>query len=511
MTTYLKKRGQFWYFRRRIPVDCRAAFRSNEILLSLKTRDRRRALDLAPEYIARYDGVFERIRRGQMVDIKELLKNPPLEFESKTIERADGTRETVRRIDTDVIAALKEAGVAPERLAELVAQWNMDKSATIEAEAPSPTITLNTLIDRYNQHRVMEHQDTPGWTPDKGDEIKFRRLCELLGEDKSIDDISREDAIYVKEHLVQLPRQSSGTRGRNIYKVIELTVAKAKAHAKEGEKTTPTYARLSSQQVNNHLTLYSSMFQWAVNNELLARNPFVKILLAKNKKAKNNARRNLFTRPELSTIFSHPIFTDYAAAARSNPKIKPYRYWTPLIGLYTGARPCEISALYVEDIKQVMGVWVFDFNDNTPDKCSKTVNAIRCTPIHPDLIKLGFLDFVQSLTTDRIFDELEYEDDKSRYARYVNERFVEGILKPAGIYVPVKKVFYSFRHTLTTEIQRQDIDGMYREWIMGREAKDKNIGDEFYVKPAEMPKLLSVLSEVDFSEELSKVKPFPTA
>ncbi|MES9811667.1 MAG: site-specific integrase [Candidatus Thiodiazotropha sp.] len=509
--TYLRKRRGIWYFRRRIPADCQSAFRSKEILLSLKTRERRRALELAPQYVARYDAVFDQIRHGQMFDIKELLKNHPLEFETKVVERADGTRETVRRIDTDVIAALRDAGVPPERIAELVEKWNKGESVSDGENTTSSTtaITLENLVDRYNQHRVTEHREEPNWTIPGGDHIKFRRLLELLGGDKLIDSVSRDDAVYVRDHLIQLPSNTTSTKGKNIYKVIELTKAKATAEAKSAGLITVHYDRICTGQVNNHLTLYSSMFQWAVDNELLKRNPFIRMRITNRKKIKNNSRRDKFSRDELKTIFQHAIFTDYATEKKRNPRLKPYRFWTPILGLLTGARPCELSALYVEDLKKINKVWVFDFNEHTPDKCSKSENAIRYTPVHPELIRLGFIEYVQSLETDRIFSELKYEDDENRYARYVNERFVASILKPANIYVKDKKVFYSFRHTLTTELQRVGVSQLHREWLTGREAEDKSVGDDFYVKPDELPTMYKLLAKVDFSEELAAVKPFP--
>ncbi len=390
-------------------------------------------------------------------------------------------------------------------------KWNKGESVSDGKKSAESrkTITLSALVDRYNQHLITEHREEPNWTIPSGDQIKFRRLLELLDGEKSIDSVSREEASYVRDHITQLPSDTTGTRGKNIFKVIELAKAKAVSEAKASGQTTVSYDRISTVQVNNHLTLYSSMFQWAVDDELIERNPFVRMRITNRKKIKNSARRDKFSRDELKTIFQHAIFTDYTTEKKRNPRLKPYRFWTPILGLLTGARPCELSALYVEDLKKINDVWVFDFNENTPDKCSKSENAIRYTPIHPELIRLGFIEYVQSLETGRIFSELKYEDDENRYARYVNERFVASILKPANIYVKEKKVFYSFRHTLTTELQRVGVSQLHREWLTGRKAEDKSVGDDFYVKPDELPTMYKLLAKVDFSEELAAVNPFP--
>ncbi len=127
-------------------------------------------------------------------------------------------------------------------------------------------MTLNKLIEEYNAHRVINHQDKKDWQPDRGDEVKFRRLRELLGEDKRISDINRDDTNFVRDHIAQLPNNSHGTRNMNIYKVIELTKAKAAKLAQDEARAVTSYKRLSSHQVNNHLTLYTSLQVWPLLN-----------------------------------------------------------------------------------------------------------------------------------------------------------------------------------------------------------------------------------------------------
>jgi len=97
---------------------------------------------------------------------------------------------------------------------------------------------------------------------------------------------------------------------------------------------------------------------------------------------------------------------------------KPYQFWMPLIGLYTGMRIEEICQLYVSDLKKIDGIWCFDINQNKPDKSVKTSER-RIVPLHPFLAEeLNFVGYVKSLPDqkDRIFPELKRI--KNRYSHH---------------------------------------------------------------------------------------------
>ena len=62
------------------------------------------------------------------------------------------------------------------------------------------------------------------------------------------------------------------------------------------------------------------------------------------------------------------------------------KYWTPLIGVFTGCRLGEITQLHLDDIKKYGSHrnkrWVFDINENTPDKHLKNLPSTRLSLIH---------------------------------------------------------------------------------------------------------------------------------
>jgi integrase len=105
----------------------------------------------------------------------------------------------------------------------------------------------------------------------------------------------------------------------------------------------------------------------------------------------------LFAAPEFTS--GQPLFAGGCGEAG---------YWLPILSLYTGARVEELAQLDVADIKNHVGIDYFDITilENAPDrdedpieyqKSLKNQNARREVPLHPDLITLGFLTYVNEM------------------------------------------------------------------------------------------------------------------
>jgi len=63
--------------------------------------------------------------------------------------------------------------------------------------------------------------------------------------------------------------------------------------------------------------------------------------------------------------------------------------------LFSGARPNEIAQLLVTDLKRTpKGTWYLDLDDED-GKALKTETSRRRVPLHPELIRLGFVAFVE--------------------------------------------------------------------------------------------------------------------
>jgi integrase len=138
-------------------------------------------------------------------------------------------------------------------------------------------------------------------------------------------------------------------------------------------------------------------------------------------------------------------------------------------------RTNEILQMNIEDIIQDDKVWMFSV-DEEDDKRVKTENSIRNVPIHPQLVSLGFLKYVEILKSkgvDRVFPELTKDRDgfSSKVSRHFNEKF----LPVLGVHKPRVKVLYSTRHTFVNRCYKKSVDRDIIKQIVGHE-KDFTFG-----------------------------------
>ncbi|WAJ27846.1 site-specific integrase [Antarcticirhabdus aurantiaca] len=152
-----------------------------------------------------------------------------------------------------------------------------------------------------------------------------------------------------------------------------------------------------------------------------------------------------FSVDELNRLLASPV---YAAGKRPLGGKGEAAYWFPLIALFCGARRTEIAQLKVSDVREGDGIAFLDFNDEGEDQNLKNLSSARSMPIHDELVRLGFLDFVAERSqragpADALWVGFEPPiDDKAKawtkwFGRYLGSHVVE---HPS-------KTFHSFRHT----------------------------------------------------------------
>ena len=136
--------------------------------------------------------------------------------------------------------------------------------------------------------------------------------------------------------------------------------------------------------------------------------------------------------------------------------------------LFMGLRPNEAAQMHLGDVKQTsQGTWYLeiiataDEDDNDlkgTAKTLKTVSSRRNIPLHPELIAIGFLQFVQirKMTSagPRLFPDLK-PDKYGNLASYALKRFRDSYL-PKAFELEPRQSFYSFRHTWRDALRRID-------------------------------------------------------
>jgi integrase len=216
----------------------------------------------------------------------------------------------------------------------------------------------------------------------------------------------------------------------------------------------------------NILTKVKTVLNHAHDLEWIARNP-----LERRSIERAESERVPFSDADLSKLFASPIFTHYAlpSVARAG---KDAAYWLPLLGLFTGARISELAQLWTDDVTNTEAAgWVIAFRSNKDRGQSiKSRSGVRDVPVHPELIRLGFADYVQAVAatgTGPLFPAVP-PSQKNGAGGEVSKWF--GQFKTAQGFGP-DQTFHSFRHTLETRLQALGIAESHIDAIVGHAAK----------------------------------------
>jgi len=168
--------------------------------------------------------------------------------------------------------------------------------------------------------------------------------------------------------------------------------------------------------------------------------------------------RTPFTLIELNNLFKSSW---YSKNLQANLKKGQDKIYIPLIALMGGMRLTEIAQLYVNDIKEENGIFYFRVNKLNPNQKLKNTSAKRNVPIHPKLIELGFLKYVDQLKKDgieRIFYQLG--ENQRGYGTPFGKKFSNKSFKSEWLNMQElkanneTKVFHNFRHNFITKVKQ---------------------------------------------------------
>ena len=179
-----------------------------------------------------------------------------------------------------------------------------------------------------------------------------------------------------------------------------------------------------------------------------------------------------FSAADLSRLF-HP--EAYAAHAAGDAA----RYWIPVLGRYTGCRLNELAQACVRDIRTLDGIDCLFVTSNEMDangavvpaalrkKRVKTKAGRRTIPLHPEVIRLGFLEFVEERRRAKakfLFDLAWFKKDG--FGKYPSRDF-RVLSRALGVWERRRKVFHSFRATISQNLEGVALDPTLIDRFLG--------------------------------------------
>ena len=260
---------------------------------------------------------------------------------------------------------------------------------------------------------------------------------QYFGSDTNASSLNREMVRAFMLFLAELPVRfalSKKTRGRPVQEVVEIA-------------DQLNLERSSIPTVNKRLDVLRAVFSYGVEEDKVAKNPFVNLRMKEAKKAKS--KRQPMGESDLNKLFN--------GLAQGSED-----FWVTMIAAYQGARQNEILQLRREDIFKERDTWVISFHDRFDDNSLKTESSVRVVPIHHRLISLGLTDWVASIVKgQRLFQSASlgvYGNYSQAYSKHINAVFRN---------LRVTNHFHSLRHSFRDACREAEVPSDIADYLGG--------------------------------------------
>jgi integrase len=510
----LFRRGNVWWYRRRIPVDLIKSFGGNELKESLGTSDPAKAKTLrnivaakfdaqfaaaratiqakpapAPEissaealtrirkYVAQQDAIraeqyastdwaahpgMRRSALNEAAAQAECFKDPSDDLTHRAIVRAGGVIFETAPIELleENWAHLHRAVLELKRreLARLKADFRDPTSDhlfgadILEARLPNKqasAISLDELIGKYR----TEYAKTKVVGEKRVGKLAAAMdlIARFFGKDTPVNMIDRDRCREYRDLLNQLPA--------NLHKLFADRRVTFDHIVREAKNQKRKLLARPTQDV--YFNFLKRLLTFAKNEGYIDNYPADGLFPLAQKSSAREAR-DPFSTDHLKSIFNAPLYrgceNDQSGYAVKGPNvIRGTRFWIPLLALFTGMRLNEICQLDIADIRQSgAGTWFIAVNDDGADKSLKTDHSRRDIPLHPDLKRMGFLDFVQErrAKSAKLFSDLK-RTSRGYHSERMSRWFNEGLLPKVKAKTD-KTSFHSFRHCFRDALRNID-------------------------------------------------------
>jgi integrase len=441
---YFLTRPSGVYVRFLVPSDLRPALGSRYLIRALGMRHGDEARLVAAAQGVALSQAFDAMRRGTgMVDVKKLLESAQQAAADGSVREWTATGVRVGGIDFGNVTTSGRADTqdfiqtmrAAVKLAQQGQPMVIPAAALTSSQAP---VAKGPLLSAEVANHIADLERRQ-LSPDTITESKHTlRLFLGTTGDIPVHDIKPTHIRTFLDAIRWWPERASikpKFRGKTVLQIIDA--------GKKSNVPPP-----SQHTLNKHHQRLGVFLNGLVNLDLINKNPLKAIKPDINTSTELDTGR-AFSVDELKALFEPARFTAWAGQS-------PHRWWGTMLGLYTGARVNEVGQLYLDDVREVGGVWGVFFWKNGRNQKIKNKPSIRFVPLAQPLLDAGFLDFIEDMKRvghPRLFPHLpagtraDGKPNGKGYGRQLSRQFA-AYAKTVGI--EKGTAFHSFRHTLST-------------------------------------------------------------
>lgn len=337
------------------------------------------------------------------------------------------------------------------------------------------------LVSSAIKEFLAEEAADPRWTEKTRSENigHLKWFSDFVGESALIGDITRNTVFDFKTQLMKVRK-----------KVTTSTPFSECLTQDEND-------RIHIKTAKKKLSTVKQFFRWAANTGKIADDP-ANTIVFQRKSTSSDEKIKDFTPEQLVEILHSPAFMGCESTKNEMSRSKPGGviskdefYWLFLLLMFTGARLNELVSL---PLKNVYLEEHPHLRLSAKEQSLKTVQSERIIPIHPQLLNLGFAEFIAKRRTrytgkDAIWlFNYSVADPMGAWSKRFN-RYLDAI----GFSDPRYRM-HSFRHTFATALRNAGVpEGVHRT-ITGHTKKDVA---ETYGSAPNVKKLSEYVASVD--------------
>lgn len=288
---------------------------------------------------------------------------------------------------------------------------------------------------------------------------RLEGLAELIGGHRPLSSLTRADFNALRDQLRSYPKNRHrlrATRNQPLSQIIQ----------------SGKYEPLNARTAKKFFELARALISYAHDQGYLKEN--LAAGLTFSTKGAPSPRKRTYTPRQIEQLLNGPVYT---LKAPPRWRLNDYRFWLPLLGLYSGARLSELCQLQLGDIREELGVWVISISSSGARQL-KTVDSERLVPLHKVILEAGFLEFHQqrldatgSNLSAPLFENIRVHGDlspghtASRWYRG-SDKDDKGYLGQCGLGED-ELTFHGLRHTFIQQFRRQKLDMLIGKALVG--------------------------------------------
>lgn len=319
-------------------------------------------------------------------DLENLLYNERLTLEGNELLRAELAQLLMRaRIEAARRWAEHDSAIFDEEPADRFFRV----AAPPRQPEPEPSSAHKMLVTLFEDYAVARASVLKENTIDDCRKT-VHRFAEFVGLARPVDKIERTEAREWRELLRSWPQYASQAE---VFSGLDF---KAVLETNKQVGRNPITLRTA----NKYLADMSAFFDWLTKEDHVPTNIFKGLTFESRRQEQKNYP---FTTNQLNHLMSSPLLVgamgDQSISEVARPgevRIRDWRYWIVLLGLFSGARQGEIAQMELVDIHREEGIDFIHITNQGEDvrKSIKASYSRLRVPIHSQLIALGFLSYV---------------------------------------------------------------------------------------------------------------------